>query len=103
MRIITTETTYFLECEILNIDGEVHYKHWNKNKGLHKQKFYKGKSFYSVGPINQKRATISGTFTRIRRNCSNESLWKQAVSEKVDEYVTIGYPRDMVEKLCSTT
>ena len=58
--------------------------------------FYKGKDFYSVGLLQHKKATISSTFTRIKRNCSTKSLWEEAVAEKIMEYTTIGYPKDLV-------
>ena len=104
LKLTNDDNDHFLECEVLDQDGLVHFKQWNKNKGLNRQLFYKGKDFYSVGPIKQKRATISGAFTRINRNsCSTTELWREAVLEKVHEYTTIGYPKEMVIELANAT
>ena len=52
---------HFLECEIINKEGRVQLKHWNKNEGdLQNQLYYKGKHAFSVGMMSHKTGAIMG-------------------------------------------
>ena len=98
-KLTNEDNDHFLEYEMLRIDGMIHFKHWNKNKNLNKQRYYRGKHFDSVGPVTQKIAMIKSTFTRIARNCSTENLLKEAVQEKIQELTTIGYPEHLTKQI----
>ena len=53
LNLTNEDNDHYLESEIIQLEGKVHFKHWNKNKKLTQQLYYKGKDFYSVGPKAQ--------------------------------------------------
>ena len=85
------DNSHFLECEIIPNKGRIESKHWNKNAGLSKQIYYKGKHANSIGSIDSKIGAIMGTFLRIKRNCTTNDLFKIALNEKIQELRMIGY------------
>ena len=95
------DNTHYLECEVIQGEGDIPilFKHWNKNKGLHKQIFYKGKNWHSTDNIKTKRGAIVGTYIRIDRNTSTKELYNQAVLEKKQELLTLGYPINFINNI----
>ena len=89
---------HYLETEIIPTTGNVQFKHWNKNLGK-TQEYYKGKHFYSIGPMTHKIGAIIGTFIRIDRNCSNPKLFEEALQEKVRELLGLKYPKKLISNI----
>ena len=89
------DDSHFLETEIIPTIGNIQFKHWNKNVG-DIQEYYKGKHFYSIGPMVHKIGAIIGTFIRIDRNSSNMGLFEKAMQEKARELLSLKYPKTLL-------
>ena len=92
LKLTNDDDSHYLEVEVVRdnpVDSgntlPIQFVHWNKNKGLQKQKYYKGKSWHSIDSINTKRGALIGTYTRIDRNTSNKTLYQEALEEKKKE------------------
>ena len=107
LKLTNDDNSHFLECEVLTNNNndmlQINFKHWNKNRGLDKQLFYKGKSWHSSDSLHTKRGALIGTYIRMDRNTSDLELYKQAKTEKRLELLTLGYPINFIKKVESMT
>ena len=97
LKMTNDDNAHLLETEVIPTIGNVQFKHWNKNLGS-VQEYYKGRHYHSIdiGPITHKVGAIIGTFTRIDRNCSNMKLFDKAIQEKVQELLSLKYPKKLL-------
>ena len=62
------------------------------------QEFYRGKHAWSYNEERHKMGDMIGTFTRIQRNSSTDSLALESIWEKVQELQTLKYTRKQCER-----
>ena len=97
----TTQDNHYLEVNIINSTSNFKTIHWNKNGGLKKQDFYRGKHAYSYTNRPQLLAALIGVFNRIARNCTKneEQLLSKAVKEKIEELKDcLKFPDKMINR-----
>ena len=56
----------FLETAIVNTGKDIKCRHRNKNAGMTRQEFYRGKHAWSYNDERHKMGAMIGTFTRIQ-------------------------------------
>ena len=83
----------FLETLMINTGNNLECRHRNKNANMGTQEFYRGKHAWSYNEERHKMGAMIGTFTRIKRNSSNDDLTLESVLEKVQELQTLNYTR----------
>ena len=88
----------FLETLMVNTGNNLECRHRNKNANMGTQEFYRGKHAWSYNEERHKMGAMIGTFTRIKRNSSNDDLALESVLEKVQELQTLNYTRKQCER-----